>query len=253
MTLWLVGLTHAGAAHVRIAVFSDVHGNFAALEAVLADIERRGVDGVLGLGDFVSGPFDPRAVADRLMELDYPYVRGNHDRWVVEGRENDWNVDAWVRGTIAPSHMEWLRELPATQVFGGEVFMCHATPHDDTSFWMDQLTESHGAVSSPREHIEGLAAGIDYPVLLCGHTHVARTMRLADGRLLVNPGTVGLPFLLGSPDARYAIIERRGGNWSVEHIAIPYDRAPAVAQAHASGHPGFATAIETGWAKLSDL
>ena len=238
---------------MRIAVFSDVHGNYAALEAVLADIARRGVDATLGLGDFLSGPFDPRAVADRLIGLGYPCVRGNHDRWLVDGRDDDWRVDAWVRGAIAPVHMDWLRALPATQVFAGEVFMCHATPQDDTSFWMDQLTSELGVLSMSRESIEARADGIDCPVILCGHTHVARTLRLADARLLVNPGAVGLPFLLGSPDAHYAIIERRGGNWSVEHIAIPYDRAPAVAQAHASGHPGFAMAIETGWAKLSDL
>ncbi len=97
------------------------------------------------------------------------------------------------------------------------------------------------------------AQGYDHPVLLCGHTHIPRVVRLADGRLLVNPGTVGLPFLIGSPDARYAIIERRDGQWSAELIAIPYDRAPAIAQATALGHPGFAKAIQTGWAALADL
>jgi diadenosine tetraphosphatase ApaH/serine/threonine PP2A family protein phosphatase len=90
-------------------------------------------------------------------------------------------------------------------------------------------------------------------MLLCGHTHIPRTLRLADGRMLVNPGSVGLPFLMGSPDARYAVIERRNGQWSVELIAIPYDKAPAVAQARALGHPGFVKAIETGWATFSDL
>ena len=117
----------------------------------------------------------------------------------------------------------------------------------------DQLTSEYDVLSMPRESIEAAAAGYDHPVLLCGHTHVPRTMRLADGRLLVNPGTVGLPFLLGSPDARYAILERREGAWSVEHIAIPYDRGPAQQQAIALGHPGFAKAIETGWASLADL
>ena len=238
---------------MRLAVISDVHGNFAALEAVLADIARRGVDATLGLGDFVSGPFDPRSVADRLMDENMPGVRGNHDRWVVEGRDDDWHVDKWVREELSSAHMDWLRSLPATHVFEGEVFMCHATPTTDTDFWMDRPTDTHGMLSMPRESIEAEAAGIDYPVLLCGHTHSPRTLRLADGRLLVNPGSVGLPCLLGSPDARYAIIERRNGNWSVDLMAIPYDREPAKAQALSLGHPGFAMAVETGWATFADL
>lgn len=239
---------------MRIAVISDIHGNFAALEAVLADIGTRGVDATVGLGDFVSGPFDPRAVIDRVRASGMACVRGNHDRWVADGRVDaqDWAVDAWVRDLLPAEELEWLGAIPATQVIEGEVFLCHATPKDDTSFWMDRLGDSD-VLSMPREHIESEATGVDYPVLLCGHTHVPRTLRLADGRLLLNPGSVGLPFLLGSPDARYAIIEKRGGEWSAELLAIPYDRAPAQAQARALGFAGFATAIETGWATLAEL
>lgn len=238
---------------MRIAVISDIHGNHAALEAVLDDIARRGVDTTLGLGDFLSGPFDPHAVAERLIAEKIPVVRGNHDRFLAEPRDKDWNVDIWVRGVIAPVHAEWLRQMPATQVFGGEIFMCHATPTSDMDFWMNHYSDELGVLSASRDHIEAQGAGIDFPVLLCGHTHVARTLRLADGRLLVNPGTVGLPFLLGSPEAHYAIIERRGGDWSVEFHAIPYDREKSQRQALANGYPGFAKAIETGWASVYDL
>jgi putative phosphoesterase len=240
---------------MRIAVISDIHGNFAALDAVLNDIPRRGVDATVALGDLLSGPFDPRAVADTIMASGIPSVRGNHDRWLIEGREpdKDWAVDACVRGVLSLEHSDWLKTMPATHVFAGEVFMCHATPQDDVSFWMDQLTEAYGVLATPRAHVEALAEGIDHPVLLCGHTHVPRTLRLADGRLLLNPGSVGLPFLLGSPDARYAIIERRNGQWSAALHAIPYDREPAMAQARGLGFPGFATALKTGWATLADL
>ena len=240
---------------MRIAVISDIHGNFAALEAVLSDIKTRGVDATVALGDFLSGPFDPRSVADAIIESGMPIVRGNHDRWLVEGREPalDWEADVWVRGVLSREHMEWLKTIPATRVFEGEVFMCHATPKDDVSFWMDQLNQHFGVLSMPAEDIEALAEGIEQPVLLCGHTHVPRTLRLLDDRLLLNPGSVGLPFLLGSPDARYAIIEKRRGQWSAELLAIPYDREPAMAQAVKHGFPGFAKALRTGWARLADL
>jgi diadenosine tetraphosphatase ApaH/serine/threonine PP2A family protein phosphatase len=184
-----------------------------------------------------------------------PCVRGNHDRWLVEGREPglDWPADVLVRDMLSNEQVEWLRSIPPTLVFEGEVFMCHATPTDDVSFWMDQLSEHFGVLTMPPEHVETLAEGIAQPVLLCGHTHVPRTLRLLDGRLLLNPGSVGLPFLLGSPDARYAIVEKRDGLWSAALLAIPYDRAVAMAQAAKHGFPGFAKALRTGWATIDEL
>src|SRR5690606_23986640 len=162
----------------------------------------------------------------------------NHDRWIAHGRDKDWAVDAWVRETISPDDRAWLGDLPETLVVDGEVYMCHATPQDDVSPWMDDFHDDYGVVPTAREKIEARAVGLDHPVLLCGHTHAPRTLRLADGRLLVNPGSVGLPFLLGTPDARYAVIERRNGQWSVELIAMPYDRKPAQEQARARGFAG---------------
>ena len=73
------GGRHAAQA-VKVAVISDVHGNRLALEAVLDDIVRQGVDATFNLGDLVSGPLEPNWVADILMDLDIPTVRGNHER-----------------------------------------------------------------------------------------------------------------------------------------------------------------------------
>ena len=80
---------------------------------------------------------------------------------------------------------------------------------------------------SARRRIESFAAGIDFPVILCGHTHIPRAVRLADGRLIVNPGSVGCPGYdddepvshkveTGSPDACYAILSKVGGRWDVD-------------------------------------
>ena len=102
-----------------------------------------------------------------------------------------------------------------------------------TPVLMDGFTATGDLVTISSERIEAAAVGVGFPVMVCGHTHVQRNLRLGDGRLLVNPGSVGLPFVLGSPDARYAIIEKRGGDWSVDMIAVPYDRARAQAQARA--------------------
>lgn len=238
---------------MRIAVISDVHGNLIALEAVLADINLQGVDAILALGDFLSGPFDPIGTADRFIELDMPCVRGNHDRWIVEGREQDWEVDALVRRRLEARHRDWLAALPLNWVFEGEVFMCHGTPSADDVLWLDGSKPTGGVFHVTRKVIEREADGFDYPLLLCGHSHIARTLRLADGRLVVNPGSVGLPLALGSPDSRYAIVEKLDGDWTVDFRALPYDWKAAADQARAAGFENWAVAVTTGWSTASDL
>jgi len=237
---------------VKLAILSDVHGNLHALDAVLDDIAGQGVDATLALGDFLSGPFDPVGVADRMIELDLPSVRGNHDRYIVDGREDDWHVDAYVRSLLAPRHFDWLRGLPLTAVHGDTVLLAHGTPRDDNTGWLDGLADGNAVLLSP-EHIEREAAGFPYEILLCGHTHVPRTVKLADGRMVVNPGSVGLPFDSGSPDAHYAIIEKRRAGWTVSLNSVPYDFQAAANLAIASGSPKWAQVVTTGWPKPREL
>ena len=95
--------------------------------------------------------------------------------------------------------------------------------------------------------------------MLCGHTHTPRVVRLSDGTMIVNPGSVGCPAYLdtrtephfihqtGAPDARYAIVEKRDGYWTADLIAVPYDPGPMVVLARAKGAESWARAISTGW------
>lgn len=237
---------------MKLALISDVHGNLHALDAVLDDIAGQGVDATLALGDFLSGPFDPAGVADRLMALGAPAVRGNHDRYLAEGRDDDWHIDTFVRTLLQPRHLDWLRALPATAVHEGKVLLAHGTPRDDNTGWLDGLAGGN-AVLLGREHIEREAEGFPYEVLLCGHTHVPRVVKLGDGRLVVNPGSVGLPFDSGSPDAHYAIIEKRRAGWTVSLNSIPYDFEAAAALALGRGYPKWAEVVTSGWPKPREL
>lgn len=241
---------------MRIAVLSDVHGNLHALDAVLDDIAGQGVDATLALGDFLSGPSDPVGVADRLIELGIPSVRGNHDRYITDGRENDWHIDALVRGMLTAPQMEWLGSIPPTRLFDEDVFLCHGTPRDDNGTFLDAITETPDYRFSSinrRDKIEEEAEGFDHAVILCGHTHVPRSLRLADGRLVVNPGSVGLPFEIGSPDARYGIVEKRSAGWNTELRAVAYDHHAAAEQALERGYPKWAEALKWGWASPRGL
>lgn len=241
---------------MRFAVISDVHGNALALDAVLADIARQGVDATLCLGDHVSGPLDPAGAADRLMELDGPVIRGNHDRWLAErsreGKDLD-PVDRFALMRMKATHRDWLEAMPATAVFNGEVFLCHGTPASDHAAWLDGWYYDRQATLPAEAAVLRAAEGLDYPILLCGHTHMARSVRLRDGRQIINPGSVGLQLVHGSPDARYAVIERRNGKWATSLRVIEYDHHAAGEQAVANGFQVWKEALATGWADATGL
>jgi predicted phosphodiesterase len=233
---------------VRLAVISDVHGNTHALDAVLDDIATQGVDATLCLGDHLSGPLDPAGAAERVMALDGPVIRGNHDRWLVDNAEAELDpVDRFALARLGEVQRDWLAALPATAVFEGEIYMCHGTPSSDTAAWVDGWYNNRSATLPPEDAVLREAEGLSYPVLLCGHTHMARSVRLRDGRQIVNPGAVGLQLVHGSPDARYAVIERRNGRWLTALRVVPYDHDAAARQAVANGFPQWREALATGW------
>jgi len=239
---------------MRFAVISDIHGNRLALEAVLDDIGAHGVDAVLNLGDHVSGPLDPRGVADMLVDLGGPVIAGNHDRWLKENTRDDFSpIDRLVSDTLTPRQKDWISALQPTHVYEGDVFMCHGTPKSDNTVWLDAYYYDRKTTLPDEDVVEAEALGFDYPVLLCGHTHRARSVKLRDGRMIVNPGSVGLQFIHGSPDARYAILERRNGRWSATFRVIGYDHEGAARQAEANGFGAWRNTLVSGWPAPDDL
>lgn len=239
---------------MRLAIISDVHGNRLALEAALDDIAANSVDAILNLGDMVSGPMEPTGAADILMDAGFPAIRGNHERWLLERAPDHLDaVDSFTLAQLRQRHLDWFDKLPATRVFGGELFMCHGTPADDCEPWLDNLWNGRSTVMPDEVQVSSKAEGLDFPVMLCGHTHLARAVRLRDGRLIVNPGSVGLQFNHGSPDARYAVLERRNGGWAVNLRAVPYDHEGAARQATANGFSHWAEVLTTGWASAEGL
>ena len=117
---------------MRFAAIADVHGNYLALEAVLADIRALGIKDIVNLGDMASGALDARRTMDMLMALDAVHVLGNHDRYLIDRLPE--KMGAWDRPAHAQldaKHLDWLRAVTATRVFRDQVFLCHATPDNE--------------------------------------------------------------------------------------------------------------------------
>lgn len=242
---------------MRIAVMSDIHGNLWALDAVLADIARRNVDTTVNLGDILSGPLLPAETAERLMALDMPTIRGNHERQVLEDEPARMGAsDRWAHDNIASSHREWIASLPVSMRLQDDVLMVHGTPGSDLVYWLETVAPAGQRVATYNEVLER-AGPAEASLILCGHSHIARSVLLDDGRLVVNPGSVGLqayegdlPYphraQNGTPHARYAVVERMAGGWAVEQYALAYDWNAAAEVAQRHGRPEWAFALRTG-------
>lgn len=244
---------------MRLAAIADTHGNYLALEAVLADIETQHVDLVVNLGDHVSGPLEAGKTLDLLMARDFPTIRGNHDRWVVEQAPEDMGPsDRVAYDQLTAEHLDWLRALPATQVIADDVFLCHGTPTRDTVYWLECVDPDGRVMRRDKAAIEAEAAGLHQSLLLCAHTHLPRAVRLDDERLIVNPGSVGCPaydddkpvphvVCAGTPHASYAVLEKAAQGWSAAFRLVPYDNRAMADLARDRGRPEWALGLATGW------
>jgi predicted phosphodiesterase len=178
--------------------------------------------------------------------------------------------DAHTAAELQAHHRDWLANLPATLPLTPQVWCCHGTPTSDLTYFLETVIPGFAGVgrgangvrvatlTEATERAGTAMQGIAHAVILCGHTHVPRVMRLADGRLVVNPGSVGLqgfdddhghPHVIETraPHARYALLERGAAGWSVSLRAVAYDWERAAARAEREGRPDWADALRTGF------
>ena len=232
---------------MRIAVLADIHANAWALEAVLADVREHGCDAVWNLGDILHGALRPRATYELLRAAGVALtIRGNQDR----------ELDEWMIRDAGAGALAWLRGLPATAVFEDEVLLCHGSPTDDTCYLLEDVSSGHPVVRDDGE-IVTLLGEASQGVIVCGHTHIPRLVRLANGQMIVNPGSVGVPAYRDdtpvphlmetySPDASYAILEKTAAGWDVTFRKVPYDTREAARTAAERGRSDWAYQIATG-------
>ncbi len=192
-----------------VAVLSDIHGMLHALDAVLDEAAVRRADLLVVTGDHTWGP-QPAEVLDRLAALGDAavLVRGNADRELLQMSQGldiglgDDPLSVWGAAQLTLAHQRMLETMPTSvtlDVAGfGSVFFSHATPRDD---------EEVVLVDSRLERWAEVYAGLPEHVrtVVAGHTHMP-FLRLVDGRLVVNPGSVGLPY--GRAGAHWAVLDR---------------------------------------------
>jgi diadenosine tetraphosphatase ApaH/serine/threonine PP2A family protein phosphatase len=236
---------------MKIAVISCIHGNIAALDAVLLDIDQEKAEKIFCLGDLVGyGPY-PNAVVDQIRALDIPTCAGCWDEDIIEGlnacdcsypsllaEKRGKIAHEWTNQEIHPENREFLAQLPHSLREENLAFV-HGSPHSNHEYLLPEL-DAFAAL----ERV--LAADAD--VLFCGHTHIPYVRTLAAGSLqvrvknqknqeqaisfnsplkqIINVGSVGEP-RHGRPNATYAIYDTDTQKVNLREVAYDYQKTCA--------------------------
>jgi len=216
---------------MRIGVVSDIHGNLAALEAVLADLYAQSPDEIWCGGDLAWGGPWGRECIERVRSEGWVTVKGNTDVWVTgdpqtieeEAARADLVATAEAHD-ISDDHAEWLLNLPLGHSAPGSLLLVHGTP--ESPF----VAPLPGASSADFAPYEGKARVVVY-----GHVHIAFVRQLAGGTIVCNPGSVGMPQDSGL--ASYLLIDVEGADLTLTHRRVDYDRRAAVDRARRLGGP----------------
>jgi putative phosphoesterase len=233
---------------MRIALISDIHGHATGLDAVLNDIDRQNVDQIVCLGDVATIGPQPREVVSRLRRLGCPVVMGNHDAALLnpaaaaEYHIADvlWPTLEWCSGQLDAADMAYLASFkPTIEIALGAnlTLTCfHGSPRSPVELVL---------ATTPAAQLETFFAGQTAAVLAGGHSHI-QMLRQHLGQLIINPGSVGQPFMRpASPGivptlfrwAEYAIVQCVDECLSVELRRVPFDIAAFFAIVAASSLP----------------
>ena len=232
----------------QYAIISDIHGNAGALIAVLNDIRSREIDTIINLGDHFFGALEPEKVAEILRENPMTCIYGNTDREIWENADKDGMKR--VQADLSGESKAWLKTLPKTTTVDSLIFVCHGTPESDNEYLLEKVTE-HGVFVYNDEELVEKTKYIKELIILCGHSHVNRVVYLSNNKIILNPGSVGLPAYLGNgeyrfamesmtPHAKYAIITVDGNDINIDQVNCTYDWNEAAKTAKENGSENWA-------------
>lgn len=243
---------------MRLAIFSDVHGNFAALEAVFADIKRQGsFDHLVFVGDLAYGAHEPRHCAELLQSHDVLSVYGNTDEWFwaepqrdEQLSEADWQLFLknleWHKDAIGEAGLHYLQKMPFELRFSPDsspahdLLVVHANPANVLDVIMpsesyEAAMPSYLKIFRSDAELELMLEGIIPRTIAYGHLHVPN-VRKAGNYSLMNISSISQP-RDGDWRAKYAILTFEKGEWQAEHRYVEYNLPAMIRALLASGMP----------------
>ena len=230
---------------MKLAVFGDVHGNLAALEAALSDAQEQNADSFVCLGDVASFGPQPRETLTRTKALGCPVVMGNADWELLDAAAREtlqtssttfYDIASWCAEQLNEEDQTFIRTFQKTvrlELDGLPILCFHGSPrsYDDVIL-----------ATTPDETLTGFFQE-RAPLMLGGHTHVQLLRRVQDA-VFVNPGSVGLPFerlpdgrIQNPARAEYVLVEMLQGQPNITFRRVPYDAQTLLEAVQTSGMP----------------
>ena len=221
---------------MKFAAIADIHGNLAALKAVLADIEKEQVDLIVVLGDIINASPDSKACWDIIQNLGYPVLRGNHERYVFDLNSPRapelWHSEyfkpvQWTHKQFTDTERQQMADLPASLQLPDleDIFFVHATARSDNETMHP---------STPRSEAAEMFSGVNENLIVRAHNHLFFEYSLNKHKI-VCVGSTGLP-LMGNTLAQYTIFEKRSiGGWQHTFKSIAYDVETTIQRFYDSG------------------
>jgi predicted phosphodiesterase len=220
-----------------VAVLSDMHGNAAALEAVLADLAAQPHDAMVFAGDLIMNGPRPAETLAAVRALGVPTVHGNTEPMITD-RNNDDPVARWVRERLTDDDLAYLAALPFSHRItppGGtspedDLLIVHATPTDVDAALFTQVPPGQEAIVTltPEDRAVALLGGARANLILHGHIHVFTSGTVREQRV-ASIGSVGYP-ADGDHRAAYALVTWDGREWRVAPRRVPYDYQSVIAE-----------------------
>ena len=221
---------------MKFAALADIHGNLAALKAVLNDIEKEAVDLLLVLGDIINGAADSRACWELIQSLDCPVLRGNHERYIFDLNSPHapelWHSQRfkpvqWTHKQFTKEEHKQMADLPASlciEDLSGVRFV-HSTMRSDSE---------NMPPSTPKALAAEMFEGAKESLIVRGHNHLHFEYNFAAHKVIC-VGSTGLP-LMGNTLAQYTIFEQQtSGDWEHTFKSIPYDVEATIQRFYDSG------------------
>ncbi len=217
---------------MRVAVLSDIHGNFQALESVISDSKNNNCEKIFCLGDLAMAGPQPRMVIDYVkQQKDWITIQGNTDKMIaefsqeiIEPMKNNFPVmanalldDVYY---IEDERKDFLRSLPPQkelEIEGVKILLVHGSPRKNNEDILPNM---------PISKIEEIMNGVKADLVFCGHTHIPAGYQTNKKQTVVNVGSVGRP-MTQEPKACYVIADFENGGFSIEHRFVDYDRETA--------------------------
>lgn len=228
---------------MKIAVISDIHANFPALEAVMKDIRRENCEKVFCLGDLAMAGPQPHMVIDFVRkQADWTVIQGNTDKLIAEYSQKTYedvkqmypmmaNALADDARILEEDKKQYLKSLPPQlelEIEGVKVLLVHGSPRKNNENIFPNM---------PLNEVEEMIKDTDADLIFCGHTHQPCGYQTSSKQTVVNVGSVGRP-MTEVPDACYVVADFNNGGFSINHKFVDYDRKLAAEIVRARGYEG---------------